>query len=403
MLIVLFVLSFLVDWYILLDVRLLSAPSHRKRNSIIYGFSAVLCWALLIVTICLPRRSGDNDLIPIMWMLYTYLSIYIPKLVYCICSLIGRIFRKREPRSRNYGAMAGIPLAVLVFILLWWGALFTRNEIETRELEISSERIPKSFDGYRIVQFSDLHTGTWGNDTSFVSKLVDTINRLNADAIFFTGDIVNRNTNELEPFLPVLSRLKAKDGVYSVRGNHDYGDYMDWDSQAEHAANNALLGIWEKQMGWDVLDNTYRYLVRDNDSIILIGVENWGEPPFTQYGNLKDSYGRDAKGHLRDERYKILLSHNPEHWNREVRKISNIDLTLAGHTHAMQVMLKAGDWRWSPAAWRYEQWGGLYADSVSGPNPSNLYVNIGTGEVAMPSRIGAIPELTVITLRSGKK
>ena len=213
---------------------------------------------------------------------------------------------------------------------------------------------------------------------------------------------MNRNTEELRPFLNVLSRLDAKDGVISVLGNHDYGDYMHWDSEKERAANLSLLNDWEKEMGWDLLNNEYRVLKNGNDSIAIIGVENWGEPPFHQYGNLKESYNPsgDSARDLNDDNYKILLSHNPEHWNREVTKISNIDLTLAGHTHAMQSEIRLFGCKWSPAVLRYPLWGGLYSRQNVDGSLSQLYVNIGCGEVGIPARFGsAYPEITEITLR----
>ncbi len=399
MIIATFLVSIGIDAYITWDIFTYSRLKNIRRNTSIYIVSVVLCYALLIVAICLPRRSGDTDIIPIMWLLFTYLTIYVPKLVYIFFSAIGRLFRSGTiSRPINYGAPVGLFIGLFVFISIWWGAMFTRHDIEVNEVRITSETLPDGFDGYRIAQFSDLHTGTWGNDTSFVAKMVKNLNGLNADMIIFSGDIVNRETKELKPFLEILSRLTAKDGVYAVRGNHDYGDYMDWPSSSAHSENNLLLGKWLRQMGWKVIDNDHDFITRGSDTISLIGVENWGEPPFKQYGDLKKSYPRQNGRSLNDSIFKILISHNPEHWNREVRKISNIDLTLAGHTHAMQTMLQVGDWKWSPAAWRYPQWGGLYTDTLAEGRVSHLYVNIGSGEVALPSRIGAVPEITLFTL-----
>lgn len=404
MIIITFLVAMGADSYILMDIRKYSRTRNRCRNSVIYLVTVVLCWALLIVALIIPHRSSHSDISPIMWMLFTFASIYIPKLIYVICSAIGRIFRSAKNRKPiNYGAPVGLFIGVFIFISMWWGVIFTRNDIEVKDVSIESEKIPSDFNGFRIALFSDLHTGTWGNDTSFVSKMVEEINDLNPDMIIFSGDIVNRSTQELQPFRNVLSRLHAKEGVYAVRGNHDYGDYMDWDSEDDHKANNILLGDWLRAMNWDVLDNEHRYIVRGTDSIAIIGVENWGDPPFKQYGNLKKAYPEEDGKSLHDEKYKILVSHNPAHWDMEVRKESNIDLTVSGHTHAMQIMADFGNWRWSPAKWRYEHWGGLYTDSVSSKYPMQLYVNIGSGEVGIPSRIGATPEITLFTLRSLKK
>ena len=396
--IILFLLSFLCDWTIWSDIR---HKAHRKIWSRLYAVSAVVCWIFLIVTLCLPRRSQDDGILTVMWMLYSYSTVYIAKTVYTIFSLLGRIPRLWGARARNLGLWAGMPLGLLTFICMWWGVFVTRHELQVNRVEIVSERIPKSFDGYRITQFSDAHVGTWGNDTTFISALVDSVNATRPDLIVFTGDIVNRETGELEPFLKVLRRLKAKDGVISVLGNHDYGDYVDWRHPSERDANNALLAAWQRQMGWRMLNNTHTFLTRDSDSIAIIGVENWGESPFHQYGRLDKAYPHpaDTMASLTDARYKILLSHNPEHWNREVTDVSNIDLTLSGHTHAMQMMVSLGDWKWSPSQYRYEYWGGLYSRRRADGGESLLYVNIGCGEVAIPFRIGATPEITLFTLR----
>lgn len=398
--IVAFILTLLVDWYILSDVRRASRRPHRRRNSWIYIATCVPCWALLITAVCLPIREVDCSILPVMWLLFTFMSIVVSKVVYILCSLVGRLINIRSRRLENYGAMVGVPLAVLVFVVMWWGVFVTRHEIEVKEVVVPSARLPEHFDNYRVVQISDIHTGTWGEDTAFVSKLVDCVNNLKPDAILFTGDLVNRQTSELQPFLTVLSRLKAKDGVYSVLGNHDYGDYMDWDDPRHRDTNNALLAAWQKQMGWRLLNNEYAYLRRDNDSIVLIGVENWGEPPFGQYGDLSKAYPADSSGKgPYDNNFKILMTHNPMHWAEVVRKESNIDLTLSGHTHAMQMEVDMFGKRFSPAVFRYKLWGGMYEDKSKEGNQMKLYVNIGDGEVALPMRIGATPEVTVLTLK----
>ena len=202
----------------------------------------------------------------------------------------------------------------------------------------------------------------------------------------------------------MLSRLKARDGVYSVMGNHDYGDYITWDSDEEKAADRKRLKEMQKRMGWKMLNNERTFIVSGNDSLPLIGVENWGEPPFSQYGRLTDAYplSKDSAYNLNDRRFKILLTHNPEHWSREVTEMSDIDLTLSGHTHAMQLMLSGFGSHWSPAKYKYGRWGGLYKSSGPQKDPQYLNVNIGCGEVGVPMRIGAVPEITLITLKTSK-
>lgn len=400
--IIVFIFTLLVDSYILWDI--ISYCRRRKRLCIGLHIALSILFLGLVITIaCWHGDSENKSIIPLMWMLYVYASVYIPKLVYCICSGIGRLFKStRKGRKINYGIYIGAPVSLIVFIFMWWGTLFTRNEIVVENVNIVSDKVPSAFDGYRIVQFSDAHVGTWGNDTAFVSRLVDRINSMKPELIVFTGDVVNRETSEMEPFLRILSRLHARDGVYSVLGNHDYGDYMEWKFASERDSNNALMAMWQKQIGWNLINNDRRYITHNGDSIVLIGVENWGEPPFHQYGRLTDAYplSRDSVYNLNDERFKILLSHNPEHWNREVSKITNVDLTLSGHTHAMQMVFDIFGYEWSPSKWRYPQWKGLYERKNEAGDTTRLYVNIGCGEVGIPARFGvAYPELTQITLK----
>ncbi len=395
--------SLLIDFCIWHDIRRGCRSMHfsgRRRCISAYWVSTVLCWGLLLTVVFMPKR-GESSIIPLMWMLYAYISIYIPKLIYVLFSLIGRLPSLWHGKSIKLGKYVGLPIGIIVFAAIWWGATGGRRAIQTNVVEMASPKIPEAFDGYRIVQFSDLHVGTWGADTAFVSRFVDSINSLRPDLIVFTGDIVNRCTDEIKPFVPALSRLSAKDGVYSVLGNHDYGDYMDWKSQADHERNNAEMRSIQARMGWTMLNNDHCFLKADNDSILLIGVENWGEPPFRQYGRLEDAYPPIAASaqNANDRKFKILLSHNPEHWRQEVSKNTNIDLTLSGHTHAMQFIVSAKNWRWSPSQYRYEQWGGMYEAASPDGRPSRIYVNIGSGEVGMPYRIGADSEITLITLK----
>lgn len=391
-----------VGAYILYDVRTYSTKIRRKRATWICLGTELIVLALCVAAVLMLVVTGDAEIQLVMWLLFSFFSILISAILYCICSLIGRLCNINSHRLVNYGAMIGVPVAAVVFTTMWWGALFTRNNIQVRHADVVSSKVPEAFDGYRIVQFSDIHLGTWGRDTTFISNLVDSINSLNPDLIVFTGDIVNRSTNEMEPFNTVLRRLKARDGVYSILGNHDYGDYVEWESPLAKAANMELMKQWQRQIGWKLLNNSYEFIHKGNDSIALIGVGNWGEPPFAQYGDLNKAYPKMSQRHLNDNNFKILLSHNPEHWVQEVKNKSNIDLTLSGHTHAMQMEMDIAGKRLSPAAWKYHCWGGMYEDETSLGN-SKLYVNIGAGEVGIPMRIGATPELTVLTLRRTDK
>lgn len=394
--IIIYIITFLELWYLNSDIRRYSKGKKGRLIRIIFYIVSSAMLIYITAVLSLPRRSADNSIIHVMWMLYGYLSIVASLFIYIIFSFAGRLIAGK--RHINYGIFAGGILGIALLITFWWGAFVTRNEIEVRHVVMKSDKLPQSFDGFKIVQISDLHTGTWGNDTTFLSQLVDSINAQNPDIILFTGDIVNRRTSELAPFMKTLSRLYATHGVYSVLGNHDYGEYIEWARPADKEENNALLAEWEKQMGWDLLKNEHRFIRQGNDSIALIGVENWGDPPFGQLGDLNLAYPAkgDSQG-LYDSNFKILMTHNPAHWKEEVLKMTNVDLTLSGHTHAMQMAVGTDNHRWSPAVWRYKEWGGMYRDEKKN---MNLYVNIGAGEVGMPARLGsAYPEITVINLR----
>lgn len=403
--IIMMVFALAVDAYIVFDI-VKGGQKRRNTRRWIYAATCIPFYGLIIALFFMPVRSENQTVLPVMWIVYTIVSFYAAKLGYVILSALGRLislFRKNnQEKIRKNSKIAGIVAAIIIFVVLWIGVGYTRHRIEVNHVTVESAKLPKSFDGYRIVQFSDAHVGTWGNDTTFISSLVDSINAQHPDMIVFTGDLVNRETSELKPFLNVLSRLEAPDGVYSVLGNHDYGDYMDWKNPEDREKNNRQLARWQKEMGWDLLNNEYRVIRKGDETISLIGVENWGEPPFGQYGDLNQAYGpseRYPDRNLKDSTYKILLSHNPEHWVEMVRPDSNIDLTLSGHTHAMQMMVKLGKLRWSPSAFKYSTWGGLYEgeDRDAG---EQLYVNIGAGEVGMPARLlNAYPEVAVLDLK----
>ena len=376
-------LNIAIDFYIWR--RLHRHPRARKLH-IAASVVLSLLWAGII---CVPKRVGDDAfLVRIMWAIYAYWSVYLPKYIAVIFDAAGALPHLWHRRRWHVLTIAGVALGVVSFGAMWWGALVERFRLDVREVEIDIPTLPQSFRGMRIVQISDWHVGSYADDTIFVAKTVDAINALHPDIILFTGDIVNRHSNELRPFTSPLSRLCAPLGVYSVMGNHDYGDYYNWTSEAAHKADADTLRALQRRMGWHMLDNSTAMLHRASDSIALIGVENIGEPPFTTRGDLRRAYP-----HTDDEVTKILLSHNPRHWTDSIagNNGAHIALTLSGHTHAMQ--MKIGSF--SPASWKYPTWGGLYTDSLG----RHLYVNIGLGTVGLPMRIGATPEITLITLR----
>ncbi len=388
LMIIFLLLNGVVDYYL---YKLIKYKGKNKIWAKSYALFSIIVAIAIVGIISLPRRTGSDDtLYFIMYGLVSYFSIYLPKYVYIIIDLIAKIPLLFRRKRWKYISRLGIIVAIIAFISMWWG-VYNRNNIEEKYVDVEIIALPKAFDGYRIAQISDLHVGSYNKDTTFVAKLVERLNLLNVDAVVFTGDIVNRNSAELLPFVKTLSRIKTKDGVFSVLGNHDYGDYSDWESDSAKQANMQLMYDLQKQMNWRLLLNEYITIFRDKDSIAVIGVENLGDPPFKNYGSLEK-----ADSLIDRSITKILLSHNPAHWDQQIKddKEINIALTLSGHTHAMQMEL----FGISPAVFRYKHWGGLYIDSLQ----QKLYVNTGVGTVAMPMRIGATPEITILTLRANK-
>lgn len=277
-----------------------------------------------------------------------------------------------------------LPIAIILF-----GYLFGSRHFVVRECEVYFDSLPPQFDGYRIVQFSDFHAGAFhcGHDKD-VAAIVDLINKQEGDIICFTGDLVTRQSSELEGFSEDLKRLKAHDGVYSVMGNHDYSLYRRI-SMAERKADIRNLQELQRSFGWNLLLNDNTIIRKGDDSIAIIGVENDGTPPhFPSYANLPKA----LKG-INEKTFKILLSHDPTHWQRNVLPETNIQLTLSGHTHAGQFLV----FGWSPVKAIYKEWTGLNEQ-----DKRYLYISNGIGCVPLPFRIGAWPEINVITLHKDK-
>lgn len=381
-------INFVIDGYVYFRVIRKICSCLWLRIS--YWVINYLLLAAVLIAYTLMRNHQDVDnRMMFIWFMFIYFLVYAPKIAYLLLSVwdyIPCLFRKKKLHVFNYiGAVA----ALYVFGSMAYGAFVNRERLIVREVSIDSSRIPADFNNYKIVQISDIHLESFGSDTVFISEMVRRVNELNPDLIVFTGDLVTLRSMELKPFLHVLSGLKAKDGVYSILGNHDYGDYVSWKDMSMKLEDRERLRKGEKVMGWRMLNNESVFLHRGNDSIALIGVENWGEPPFPKYGNLEIAYPD-----LNDGQFKILLTHNPMHWDEEVIPETNIDLSLSGHTHAMQIKLQLGNWRYSPAEMRYPRWSGLYQ-----VKDQYLYVNEGIGCVFMPMRVGATPEITVIQLK----
>lgn len=380
-----FLLIFLILPDIFLYLRFIVKLTARRWLRILYWIPTFLLTAGLLYLVYFANNEfSEQHTRDIGWFSIFFFLFAAPKLLLTLCTLIGIPFHKwlRWPRTPFIGT--GLTLAVLCAIIILYGSFVGRTRFEVKEVTYTSARLPQAFDGYRILQLSDLHIGSFVGNAPAIQKLVDMVNAQHPDLIVFTGDLVNHRAIELDEFLKILTEMKAKDGVYSILGNHDYGPYFRWKSQQDMDNNLVELEKKQKSMGWKLLNNSHDFIIQGNDSIALIGVENEGEPPFSQHGDLPKAMA-DTDG-----MFKILLSHNPTHWRREVLPKSDIDLMLAGHTHAMQLQLG----NYSPASLIYPEWGGMYLEGTRG-----LYVNVGIGYVGLPFRFGAWPEITVLTLR----
>ncbi|MER3316924.1 MAG: metallophosphoesterase [Allomuricauda sp.] len=294
------------------------------------------------------------------------------------------------PSRRKFVSGIALSLAALPFGALLYGMYRGKYNYQVLKYELEFDDLPDAFHNYQITQISDVHSGSF-DDYKKVEYGVNLVNEQNSDVIFFTGDIVNNRSNELEPWKEVFSRLDAKDGVFSILGNHDYGDYAVWDTEEEKEQNLEDLKTMQKEMGFDLLLNSNRFLEKDGHKIALVGVENWGRGGFKKAGDLQK-----AKEGVSKEDFKILLSHDPSHWEDVViHDDYHFHLTLSGHTHGMQFGVEIPGWvKWSPVKWRYKYWAGIYKEMEQFIN-----VNRGFGFIGYPGRFGIWPEISVITLK----
>ncbi|WP_242082856.1 metallophosphoesterase [Aestuariivivens sediminis] len=338
-----------------------------------------------------------------------FVAILIPKMVLLLVMLgedvfrvplaIYRYFTEGESAKGNYFAsrrqfisQIALGITAIPFASILYGIYRGKYNFKVLKYTLHFEDLPQAFDGYKITQISDIHSGSFDNMEK-VKYGVDLINQQGGDVILFTGDIVNNKADELRPYIQVFNKLEAKDGLFSILGNHDYGDYVRWDSEAEKTKNLETLKQHQKNIGFDLLLNESRYLEKDGERIALIGVENWGSGGFKKAGDLKK-----ASQGIAENDFKILMSHDPTHWEKQVIKDQyHYHLTLSGHTHGMQFGIEIPGWfKWSPAKWRYRYWAGMYEESRQYIN-----VNRGFGYLAFPGRVGIWPEITVIELKKG--
>lgn len=303
------------------------------------------------------------------------------------------IFNSKEhihyPSRKKFITQIGLGLASIPFTSFLYGITSGKYNFNVKKVKLAYKNLPKSFNGFKIVQISDFHAGSF-DDYNEVKRGLQMINHLDADVILFTGDLVNNLANEVTPYISIFKDLKSKYGNYSVTGNHDYGEYVPWSSTEEKEANFQTLIEQHKKMDFHLLMNENITIKKDDEKITIVGVENWGKPPFPQKGDLDL-----ALKNVKKEDFIVLMSHDPSHWNEKVlHHPKNIELTLSGHTHGMQMGVDIPGFKWSPVKYKYAQWAGIYKNVKQ-----YLYVNKGFGFIGFPGRIGMWPEITVIELK----
>ncbi len=301
-------------------------------------------------------------------------------------SLPGEVISRSDFLAKTALVASAIPLGAMTY-----GIISGAHDYRVRRVTVSLPNLPKSFDGMKIGQVSDIHSGSFWNKTA-VKGGVEMMLKEKPDVIFFTGDLVNDRADEVKEYVPIFEKLKAPLGVFSITGNHDYGDYTSWQSNDHKRENFRNLVKAHREMKFDILMNENRFLEQGGEKIAILGVENWGAGRFSKHGKIDAAY----RG-TQDAAVKLLLSHDPSHWDAQIRpSFPDIDMMFAGHTHGFQFGVEIGGFKWSPSQYVYKQWAGLYNEGKQ-----YLYVNRGFGYLGYPGRIGMPPELTVIELKRG--
>jgi predicted MPP superfamily phosphohydrolase len=317
--------------------------------------------------------------------------IRIPQAIYHFFTRIpGEV--QFMPARRVLISKIALGLAALPFTSLLYGMYRGKYNYKVLAYELEYEDLPEAFDGFTITQISDIHSGSFDNPEK-VAYGIDLINQQQSDLVLFTGDLVNNKAAEIKPWIRYFSKISAPYGIYSVLGNHDYGDYTRWETEELKSKNLESLFQSQKEMGWKLLLNEADFIEKKGARLAIVGVENWGNG-FKQAGDLDRALAK-----VEEKDFKILLSHDPSHWEAKVLPHPyKVHLTLSGHTHGMQFGIEIPGWiKWSPVKWRYKQWAGIYEASNQ-----KLNVNRGFGYLAYPGRVGMWPEISVITLKRTK-
>lgn len=374
--------------------------SDNTLTKIIYWVITVSVYGFFLYEALLVNRA-DRDHHRIQLISSIFLIFLVPKLLivlFLFIDDISRFFRfgftyfaaaeNYYPERRKFLTLLGVGAAGVFAAFIADGIIFGKYRHFARQLKVKIPNLPGSFKGYKIVQISDVHAGSFFHPEK-LQGAIDLINAQKPDLVLFTGDMVNNFAEEFQPFIKLFSSIQAQDGKFSCLGNHDYGDYAAWKSAEAKAQNIPNLIRYQKEAGFNMLRNEHHIIEKNGEKLFILGVENWGEKPFPQYGDLDK-----ASAGIPVDAPKILMSHDPTHFDRVVKKHpANVHLTLSGHTHGMQFGLDLKNIKWSPVQYRYKKWVDLYESEGK-----FLYVNRGFGVLAYPGRVGIKPEITVITL-----
>jgi predicted MPP superfamily phosphohydrolase len=395
-----------IEWFSFQAFRTLI---QRKKVLVLYQVVSLLFAIYFLYTISqFDRSKGQTH--QTMFVLGLVLMVYLPKIVLAIVMLTEDVFRvgkgsvtflakkKREQpffaSRRKFVSQLGLGLAAIPFLSLLYGIFEGKYNFKVIKQQIYFPDLPEEFDGFTITQISDVHSGSFDNPEK-INYAIDLVNAQNSDMILFTGDIVNTHAKEMIPWISTFNRIKEhKYGKYSVLGNHDYGEYVTWPSEKEKEANFQAIKNLYGQIDFKLLLNEHTFIEKGGQKLALVGVENWGHN-FKKLGDIdKASEGLTSKD------FKILMSHDPSHWDYIVQHHQkNFHLTLSGHTHGMQFGIEIpGYFKWSLVQYVYKQWAGLYENKGK-----YVYVNRGFGFHAYSGRVGIMPEITVIELKKGNK
>ncbi|MFC7445739.1 metallophosphoesterase [Mesoflavibacter profundi] len=324
--------------------------------------------------------------------------LFIEDVLRVFYGIYGKLFGEKPsfylPSRRKFISQIALGIAAIPFASMLYGIYKGRYNFKVLTYELEYPDLPEAFDGYQITQLSDIHSGSFDNKEK-IEYAVNLVNQQQSDAILFTGDMVNNKADEMEQWKSTFAKLTAKDGVFSVLGNHDYGDYVNWPSEEAKVKNLEKLFKIQEDMGFKLLKNETHFITKNDQRIALVGVENWGAGRFKKAGDIDK-----ATVNVNKEDFKILMSHDPTHWEQiAVTHPLHYHLTLSGHTHGMQFGIEIPGWiKWSPAKWRYKYWAGLYEQ-----DKQIINVNRGFGYLAFPGRVGIWPEITVIKLKKSSQ